>query len=181
MGENLMSRTNCLLVMFLLSSTAIAFTGCASASDSDSATGQAVEALEGPYKVAKVTDGDTIHVVRNGKDIKVRIIGIDTPETVSNSQPIECYGPEASAFASGLLGGKTVYLEYDGSQDEVDKFGRTLAHVWTSDKKLYAAEAILEGFGVEMTYADPYNHRDLFLANQEHAKQEKVGLWGSCK
>ena len=176
-----MSRTNYLPVVLLLSLTAIALSGCGSTSDDDPLTRQAVEALEGPYKVSKVTDGDTIHVVRNGKDIKVRIIGIDTPETVSTSQPVECFGPEASAFASGLLGGKSVYLEDDDSQDEVDRFGRTLAHVWTSDKKLYAAEAILEGFGVEMTYADPYNHRDLFLANQEHAKQEKIGLWGSCK
>ena len=102
-----------------------------------------VETLHGPYKVSKVTDGDTIHVIRDGADIKVRIIGVNTPEVWPN---IQCFGPEASAFAKSQFQDSSVYLEYDSTQSELDRWGRVLAHVWTSSKQLYAAEAIKQGF-----------------------------------
>lgn len=154
---------------------------CGSGQDNGSSSTNSSDAgLEGPFLVAKVTDGDTIHVIKDGVDVKIRIIGIDTPETVSTSQPVECYGPEASNYATQMLSNSSVYLEFDSTQGEFDKYGRTLAHVWTKEKTLYAADAILHGFGEEKTYANPYHHRELFIENQKLSKKSKSGLWGAC-
>lgn len=136
--------------------------------------------LSGPYPVIKVTDGDTIQVLVNEEKVKVRIIGIDTPEIVSTTKPVQCYGPESSAFAEDELSGTSVYLEYDESQGLLDRYGRTLAHVWTEDKKLYAAEAILLGYGIEKTYGDEYKYREMFIENQSEARGQALGLWGRC-
>ena len=141
---------------------------------------QPTEQLYGPFEVSKVTDGDTIHVLVDGQDLKVRIIGIDTPETVAPNQSVGCFGPEASAFALNALGDSSVYLEYDSSPGEFDRYHRTLAHVWTSDKKLYASQAILAGYGVERTYAANYHHRDLLMSNQTEAQRNNSGLWSVC-
>ena len=88
------------------------------------------QGVEGPFTVTKVVDGDTIWV-DNGGRMKIRMIGLDTPETVDPRKPVQCFGREASAQAKTILGGQQVYLETDPSQDSVDKYGRTLAYVWT--------------------------------------------------
>ena len=61
--------------------------------------------------------------------MKIRMIGLDTPETVDPRKPVQCFGREASAQANTILGGQSVYLETDPSQDTVDKYSRTLAYV----------------------------------------------------
>jgi len=137
-----------------------------------------LESLHGPYRVLKVTDGDTIHVLRDGVDVRVRIIGVNTPEVYRG---VQCFGPEASEFAKSEMANTSIYLEYDSTQSQLDKYGRVLAHVWTATKQLYAAEAIRNGFGFEATYAGIYHHRDLYLANQKVAVQEAVGLWRNCQ
>jgi micrococcal nuclease len=134
----------------------------------------------GPYEVVKVTDGDTVNVLIDGEKVKVRIIGIDTPEVVSTTESVQCYGPESSVFAEEILGGSSVYLEYDESQGLLDKFGRTLAHVWTEDKELYSSEAIANGFGVEHTYDADYKYKEMYLEDQSKAKASSTGLWGNC-
>lgn len=172
-------------ILLIFASALVVLAGCGQESAVENvksskfqAKEQPVESLNGPYKVVKVTDGDTIHVMRGGTDIRVRIIGVNTPEVFGG---VQCFGPEASQFARAEMENTTVYLEYDSSQQELDKYGRVLAHVWTSERRLYAAEAILEGFGSEKTYAQPYHHRELFLANQKLAEDQDKGLWGSCK
>jgi endonuclease YncB( thermonuclease family) len=90
------------------------------------------QGVQGPYTVLKVVDGDTIHVSVDGKKLKIRMIGLDTPETVDPRKPVQCFGREASAQAKTLLGGQQVYLETDPSQDTIDKYGRTLATRRTS-------------------------------------------------
>jgi len=137
-----------------------------------------LESLHGPYRVLKVTDGDTIHVLRDAVDVRVRIIGVNTPEVYRG---VQCFGPEASEFAKSEMANTSIYLEYDSTQSELDKYGRVLAHVWTATKQLYAAEAIRNGFGFEANYADVYHHRALFLDNQKTAQQEVVGLWANCR
>ena len=136
--------------------------------------------LSGPYEVVKVTDGDTINVMVDGAKVKIRIIGIDTPETVSTSDPIQCFGPESSAYAEKIFEDSSVFLEYDDSQGLLDKYDRTLAHVWTEDKTLYAAEAIRNGFGREYTYSADYEYKGMYLENQSKAKASSSGLWGTC-
>ena len=78
--------------------------------------------------VTHVTDGDTIGVGRGWRYEKVRLIGVDTPETVHPNKPVEYFGKEASAFTKQLCEGKTVRLEYDWQRK--DKYGRTLAYVY---------------------------------------------------
>ena len=134
----------------------------------------------GPYEIVKITDGDTFKVLIRGEKVTIRPIGIDTPETVHPTKPVQCFGPESSAYAEELLGGSSVYLEYDESQGLLDKYDRTLAHVWTVGKTLYAADAIRKGFGREYTYSADYKYKELYLDDQSKAKASSSGLWGSC-
>ncbi len=153
--------------------------GCSgSPTDTSSPFEEAV--TSGPYEVVKVTDGDTIKVSISGYELSIRPIGIDTPETVHPTEPVGCFGPESSDYADELLGGSSVYLEYDESQANFDRYKRVLAHVWTEDKKLYAAEAIRNGFGVEKTYSADYKYKQIYLENQSKAKESFIGLWGNC-
>src|SRR6478672_4300390 len=69
------------------------------------------QGIQGPLTVLKVVDGDTIHVSANGKKLKIRMIGLDTPETVDPRKPVQCFGREASAQAKTILGGQSVYLQ----------------------------------------------------------------------
>src|SRR4051812_3461469 len=74
------------------------------------------------FKVLRTIDGDTIEVEQDGKAVKVRLIGVDTPETVHPSKPVEAFGKEASKFTANLLKGESVYLEFN--KDKTDKYGR---------------------------------------------------------
>jgi len=132
--------------------------------------------LEGPYKVARVVDGDTIRVIINGKEETVRLIGIDTPETVDPRKPVECFGREASAAAKRMLEGKSIYLEEDPTQSERDRYGRLLAYVWV-DHTLFNLWMIRQGYAHEYTYDEPYKYRDEFRAAERYARTHDVGLW----
>jgi micrococcal nuclease len=80
--------------------------------------------VDGPRGVVRVVDGDTVVIA---PDTTVRLIGIDTPETVDPRKPVQCFGREASAYAHLLLDGRSVSLEYDPTQGRLDRYGRTLA------------------------------------------------------
>ena len=69
------------------------------------------QGIQGPYTVIKVVDGDTIWVDNHGKRQKIRMIGLDTPESVDPRKPVQCFGKEASAQAKAILGGQHVYLQ----------------------------------------------------------------------
>lgn len=128
------------------------------------------------YKVLKVIDGDTINVDLNGKSETLRLIGIDTPETVDPRKPIQCFGREASNKAKELLNGKMVYLENDSTQGERDKYNRLLRYVFV-DEIFYNKFMIKEGFAHEYTYNTPYKYRDEFKLAQNYAIAYKKGLW----
>jgi micrococcal nuclease len=91
-------------------------------------------------KVIRVIDGDTIELEGG---VKVRYIGIDTPETVHPSKPVQFMGKEASAFNRQLVEGKDVRLEYDVQR--TDKYGRTLAYVYVGDT-FVNAELVKQGY-----------------------------------
>lgn len=84
-----------------------------------------------PASVVRVVDGDTIVCDVDGKEIKVRLIGIDTPETVHPDKEVEYFGAEASAYTTEMLDGQDVSLEYD--VEPTDRYGRDLAYVWLED------------------------------------------------
>jgi micrococcal nuclease len=129
------------------------------------------------FKVAKVVDGDTIDVEYFGKIERVRMIGINTPESVDPRKPVECLGKAASAEASKLLSGRYVSLESDKSQDDRDKYGRLLRYVKIKDGVFYNLEIIKKGLAHEYTYKTPYRYQKDFKKAQADAQKNKVGLW----
>lgn len=128
------------------------------------------------YSVSRVVDGDTIVVNINGQEEKVRLIGVDTPETVDPRKPIQCFGREASDFVKNMLTGKSVRLESDPSQSDRDKYGRFLRYVYLGDV-LVNEEIISSGYGYEYTYHVPYKFQKEFKASQAFAQAGKIGLW----
>lgn len=133
--------------------------------------------VQGPFAVAGVIDGDTILVDDAGTATTVRLLGIDTPETVDPDQPVQCFGPEASAQAQELLTGHQVWLETDPSQATIDTYGRTLAYIWLSDNQLVNLQLIQDGYAREYTYDQPYRYQDTFQAAEAQAIVDALGLW----
>jgi len=124
--------------------------------------------------VARVVDGDTI-VVSTG--VTLRLIGIDTPETVDPRKPVQCFGREASNRAHELLDHTNVSLEYDPTQGRLDRYGRTLAYVWMSGGRLYNKVMIEDGYAHEYTYSVPYRYQSVFIAAERAARDGQRGLW----
>ena len=135
--------------------------------------------VEDGYRVSRVVDGDTIHVSRNGQQLKIRLLGIDTPETVHPTEPVQCYGPEASAFAKEQLTGKNVILELDPSQPREDRFGRTLAYVWV-DGRMFNADALRAGYAERYRNAEDLLWQTEFTLLEATAQERGAGLWGAC-
>jgi len=135
------------------------------------------------YAVVKVIDGDTISIIKDGETVTLRLIGLDTPETVDPRKPVQCFGKVASDKAEELLTGKMVRLEFDASQGTLDKYGRTLAYVFLPAHADVPAEIffneymIAEGYGHEYTYNLSYKYRKEFKEAQRRAREEKRGLW----
>ncbi len=98
------------------------------------------------HKVIRTIDGDTIVVSVKGGEVTVRLIGVDTPETVHPNKGVEYFGKEASRFTRNLLKGESVYLEYE--QDRFDKHGRTLAYAFRAPDGLFVnLEIVRQGYG----------------------------------
>jgi len=122
--------------------------------------------------VERVVDGDTFVIAGGGR---VRMIGIDTPETVHPERPVEPFGPEASAFAKQLLDGNNVRLEFD--VQERDKYGRLLAYVFLEDGRFANAELVREGLATVLTIPPNVRYVDLFVRLQREARLEGRGMW----
>ena len=86
---------------------------------------------EGEYRVVRVVDGDTLIVA---PDVRIRLIGVDAPETVKPDTPVQPFGPEASEFTREFVSGGHVRLTFD--RERIDRFGRHLAYVWVGDRLL---------------------------------------------
>lgn len=135
------------------------------------------------YVVTRVVDGDTIHVSIEGKDTTIRLIGVNTPETVDPRRKVECFGKEASVYMKSLLTDRKVRLESDPTQDVRDKYGRLLAYVYREDGLFINKELIARGYAYEYTYKIPYEYQVEFKKLQEQARLEGKGLWqaGVCE
>ncbi len=134
------------------------------------------------YKVIRVVDGDTITVDLFGKNETLRLIGINSPETVDPRKPVECFGKEASDKAKDILTNKSVRLEADATQGELDKYNRLLRYVFLEDGTNFNELMISEGYAYEYTYNVPYKFQDEFKKAEKEAKETKKGLWadGIC-
>ena len=152
-----------------------------------------------PYTVDHVVDGDTLVVTVAGTPVTVRLIGMDTPETVDPRKPVGCYGPEASAEAKRIFGhdsgddvfatssnpnGSSVYLERDHSVGDYDKYGRVLAYaalpqgVASSTATTYNEYMIRNGYAREYTYMNQsYAYQQVFRLAERQAKKQHLGVW----
>lgn len=131
------------------------------------------------YSIVSVVDGDTAKVNIDGKTVTLRLIGLDTPETVDPRKPVQCFGVEASNKAKELLSGKKVKIEKDSTQGELDKYGRTLAYIYLEDGLFYNKYMIEQGYAHEYTYDLPYKYQTEFKNAQKEAQSKKLGLWSS--
>lgn len=128
--------------------------------------------------VVRVVDGDTIIVHAEGEDRTVRIIGVNTPETVDPRKPVECFGKEASqALKEKLLVGDEVTLIADPSQTEEDRYGRWLRYVEKNNEDI-GTWLIESGYAQEYTYKVPYEKQGEYAAAEEEARTQERGLWG---
>ena len=127
--------------------------------------------------VVEVIDGDTVDVRINSQVVRIRLIGIDTPEVVDPRRPVECFGREASAKAHELLDGQTVAFEADPSQDDRDRYGRSLRYLWLPDGRLFNLEMIAQGYAFEYTYNVPYQYQQSFKQAEQDARAQQRGLW----
>ncbi len=134
------------------------------------------------FKITKVVDGDTVEVTSGDENYKVRLLGINTPESVDPRRPVECFGLEASNYAKENFLNKDVYLELDSTQSKYDKYGRLLAYVYLLDDQMINRKLISDGYAYEYTYDNAYKYQKDFKELQRFAKAENRGLWneGTC-
>lgn len=131
------------------------------------------------FVVTHVVDGDTIDVTgADQKKVRVRFVGIDTPETVDPRKGVQCEGPEASNRMKALLSGKTVTLEKKPDEDK-DDYGRLLRYVYLDGKDI-GAQMLAEGYAESLCEKFPHPKCDAYDALEAKAKSEKLGRWGAC-
>jgi endonuclease YncB( thermonuclease family) len=128
-----------------------------------------------PAVVIDVVDGDTIKVIIDNQQYTVRYIGIDTPETVHPSKPVEWMGAEASARNKELVSGKTVYLESDVSN--TDRYGRLLRYIFLADGTFVNKVLVEEGYAHASEYPPDTKYQDVLEQSQREAMEQETGLW----
>lgn len=130
------------------------------------------------YEVISVVDGDTIKINYQGQTTSVRLIGVNTPETVDPRKSVECFGKEASDYLKKLLEGKTITIAADPTQTDRDKYNRLLRYVYLDGEDVNQ-KIIASGYGYEYTYDVPYQKQAAYRQAQQSAEQAGKGLWAS--
>jgi len=129
---------------------------------------------EGSYSVERVVDGDTLLLTNQAR---IRLLGVDTPETVKPNHPVEPWGPEATQFTKDFVSAGKIQLQFD--KERVDRYGRFLAYVWVDDKMLNE-ELVLAGlahYSPGFRYSDSMKKR--FDKAQQSAQKSGRGLWSN--
>jgi micrococcal nuclease len=160
---------------------AIAAAGCGRTSSGPAGpAAPSADAADEVLPVTRVIDGDTIVVTRGGTEVRVRLIGIDTPETKKPNTPVQCYGKEASARTEALLPkGTVVRLVHD--VERLDTYGRDLAYVYRQDDGVFVnLSLVTDGFAVLDTFPPNVAHVDELTAAARDARGQGRGLWTSC-
>jgi len=131
--------------------------------------------------MVRVVDGDTVIVHVSGRDERIRLIGIDTPESVKPNTPVQCFAIEASARTKALLpAGTVVRLERDAELR--DRYKRLLAYVYRQPDGLFVNLVLArEGFALPYTFPPNVAHADDFVAAASEARQAHRGLWSRCR
>ncbi len=134
----------------------------------------------GEATLVRVVDGDTVVVDLDGAEERIRLIGIDTPESVDPNRPVECFGPEASAYMAELLPPETrILLELD--VEARDRYGRLLAYIYRADDGLFInAEMVAAGYASVYTFPPNVTYVDTFRTAERAAREGGLGLWTGC-
>jgi micrococcal nuclease len=141
-------------------------------------TQSAYQKYAGIYTVSRVIDGDTLDVENNKGTVRVRLIGVNTPESVAPNRPDECFGEEASRYVKNVTLNTQVTLELDPYKPEQDTYGRVLAYIRKSDGALLNRDIIAAGYGYEYTYrGESYTYQNEFKTLEKSARENKLGLW----
>ena len=132
-------------------------------------------------EIMHVVDGDTVDIDINGHTERVRLIGVNTPETKHPTKPIECFGPEASAYLTQLLPkGTDVRIERD--VEARDRYGRMLLYVYRDSDNLFVnLDLVARGYGTPMSIEPNTFHRNDFVRAAAQAEAANVGLWKACR
>jgi micrococcal nuclease len=117
----------------------------------------------------------------DGREEKVRMIGVDTPETVKPNSPVECYGVAASNFLKSYLKNQTVRLESDPINQNRDRYDRLLRYVYMKDGTLVNKKIISDGYGFAYL-SFPFTKAEEFATAQKDARLNNRGVWsGECE
>jgi micrococcal nuclease len=132
--------------------------------------------------VVRVVDGDTIIVLLDGREERVRYIGIDAPESVAPDQPVECFGPEAASENARLVAGQAVFLEAD--VEDRDRFDRLLRYVYIrqteGDLTMVNLQLVEGGYALAGSFPPNERHRNELRAAERRARANGAGLWTQC-
>ncbi len=133
----------------------------------------------GRAQVVRVVDGDTIRVRLDGREERVRYIGVDTPESVKPGTPVQCYAKRASAANAALVAGRRVRLV--GDVEQRDRYGRLLAYVYREpDGAFVNAQLVRDGYARTLTIAPNVAHARQLAQLAQTARRSGRGLWGAC-
>jgi len=166
-----MHRSNRLLALFLFA-YALLLSSCSN---------ESLTASPNSATLKGVVDGDTIEIAIGGKTERVRLIGINTPETKHPTKGVECYGPEASAYTEQLLP-KGTKLRVERDVEARDKYGRLLLYVYIANSNVFVnMDLVMNGYARPMVFEPNTAHKADFAQAATQAELRNVGLWQACR
>jgi micrococcal nuclease len=131
--------------------------------------------------VLKVIDGDTVDIDIKGNTERVRLIGVNTPETKHPTKPIECFGPEASEYLTQLLP-KGTHVRIERDIEARDRYGRMLLYLYRESDNLFInLDLVSHGYGTPMSIEPNTFHRNDFVHAAALAETTNEGLWKACR
>lgn len=148
-------------------------------SDSTQSNPSKETGLQGPFEIKRVVDGDTVIVHKDSKEVKVRLLGINAPESVHEDEKKNTReGKEASKWLKDYLNSQKIYLEYD--KEPQDQFGRDLAYLYLEDRTTMVNEVIISQGLAKVVKIEPnVKYFERLKEKEKSAKQNKKGFWGS--
>ncbi len=144
--------------------------------EADSDTPPALAQTDGTGTVVSITDGDTLRLEVDGRELRVRLIGIDTPEVFPE---VECFGPEAEAALAALAPpGSTIGFTYD--RDPRDQYDRELLYLFAADGTSINLELVEQGFARAVLFEPNDRYWNELRAAERAAQDAGLGLWATC-
>ena len=166
-----MHRPNQILLLFLFTFSLML----------SSCSNESVSTAPNSSTVQHVVDGDTIDISIGGKTERVRLIGINTPETKHPTKGVECFGPEASAYTEQLLP-KGTALRVERDVEARDKYGRLLLYVYIASNNVFVnLDLVMNGYARPMVFEPNTAHKADFAQAATQAELRNVGLWQACR